>query len=63
MKKFVSKIFKRTRSGKPDVEDTSHIGRCVNPNIQKKYNLNHKTSSVDYADMFTASNKNMQGKK
>ena len=51
MKNFVSEIFKRTRSGKPYAEEASHIERCVNPNIQEKYNLIHKTSSVDYPDM------------
>ena len=51
MKNFVSEILKRTRSGKPDAEEASHIEGCVNPNIQEKYNLTHKTSSVDYADM------------
>ena len=43
MKKFVSEIFKRNISGKPDVEEASHIEGCVNPNIQDKYNLAHKT--------------------
>ena len=51
MNKLVSEIFKRTISGKQDAEETSHIEGCVNPNIQKKYNLTHKTLSVDYADM------------
>ena len=51
MKKFVSEILKRTISGKPDAEEASQIERFVNPNIQDKYNLTHKTSSVDYADM------------
>ena len=51
MKNFVSEIFKRTLSGKPDAEEPSHIEVCVNPNIQEKYNLTNKTSSVDYADM------------
>ena len=51
MKKFVSEIFKRTRLSKLDVEEASHIEGCVNPDIQDKYNLTHKTSSLDYADM------------
>ena len=51
MKKFVSKIFKNNRSGKPDAEVASQIEGCVKPNIQDKYNLTKKTSSLDYADM------------
>ena len=51
MRKIVSEIFKRTRSGKPDAEEVSHIELCVNPNIQDKYNLTHKTSLVDYSGM------------
>ena len=51
MKKFVSEVFKHTRSVKPDAEEASHIERCVKPSIQDKNNLTHKTSSVDYADM------------
>ena len=51
MNMFVSKIFKRTRSGKPYSGEASHIEGCMNPNIQEKYNLTHKTSSVDYSDM------------
>ena len=51
MKKFVSEIFKRTRSGKTDAEEDSHIEGCVNPNIQDKYNLTQNNSSGDYADM------------
>ena len=51
MKKFVSKILENNRSGKPDTEEASHIEGCVNSNIQEKYNLTHKTSSLDYADM------------
>ena len=51
MKKFVSKIFKRTISWKSDAEDDSHIEGCVKPNIQEKYNIAHKTLSVDYDDM------------
>ena len=50
MKKFVSEIFKHTRSRKPDVEETSKIEGCVYPNIQEKCNLTHKTSLVDYSD-------------
>ena len=33
-KKFVSEIFKYTRSGKQDAEEASHIEGCVNSNIQ-----------------------------
>ena len=51
MNKFVSEIFKSNRSGKQDTEEDSHIEGCVNPNVQEKYNITHKTSSVDYADM------------
>ena len=51
MKKFVSEIFKLSRSGKSDAEEASHIEGCAKPNIQEKYNLIHKTSSVDYPDM------------
>ena len=36
MKKFVSEIFKCTRSGKPGTEEASHIEGCVNPDIQWK---------------------------
>ena len=46
MKNFVSEIFKRTRSGKPDAEDASHIEGCVNPKIQYKYNFTPKTSPL-----------------
>ena len=51
MKNFVSEIFKRTRSGKPDVEKASHIERFLNPDIKEMYKLTPKTSSVYYADM------------
>ena len=51
MNKSVSEIFKRTRSGKLDAEEFSHIEGCVKQNIQEKYNLTHKTSSLYYADM------------
>ena len=51
MRKFVIKTFKLTGPGKPDVGEASHIEGCVNPNIQEKYNLTHKNSSVYYADM------------
>ena len=51
MKNFVSGIFKLTRKGKLYVEEASHIEGYVNPNIQEKYNLTHKTSSVYYADI------------
>ena len=50
MKKFVSEIFKYTRSEKSDAAENSHIEGCVNPNIQEKCNLTHKSSSVYYAD-------------
>ena len=60
----MSEIFKRNRSGKLDAEEASHIEGCVNPNIQGKYKLTHKTPSVYYADMllpltktFTVKNK------
>ena len=51
MKKFVSEIFKRNISGKPDTEEASHIGGYAKTNIQDNYNLTHKYSLVDYADM------------
>ena len=51
IKTFVSKIFKRARSGKQDVGEASHIEGFLNPHIQEKYNLNKKNSSVYYADM------------
>ena len=51
MKRFVSEIFKCTRSGKPGTEEASHIEGCVNPKVQEKYTLTLKTSSVDYDDM------------
>ena len=54
MKKFVGEIFKCTRLGKPDAEEDLQIEGSVNPNIQEKYNLTHKTSSLDYADMLLA---------
>ena len=63
MKKFVTEIFKITRSGKPDAEEDSHIEVCVNPYIEDNYNPNPKTSPVDYADMLLPLTKNMQGKK
>ena len=34
MNKFVSEIFKFTRSVKPDTQEASHIEGRVNPNIQ-----------------------------
>ena len=48
MNKFESEIFKRNRPGKPYTEEATHIEGCVKPNIQEKYNLNTKTSPVDY---------------
>ena len=63
VKKFVSEIFKRTRPGKPDMEDISHIEGCVNPNIQEKYKLAPKTSPVNYSDVLLPLTKNIQGKK
>ena len=51
MNTFVSEIFKRKISGKTNVEEASHIEGCVNSDIQEKYNITQKTSSVDYADM------------
>ena len=57
----LSEIFKRTRPGKPDAEEASHIEVCMEPNIQEKYNLTPKNSPVDYANMLLPLN-NMQGK-
>ena len=51
IKKFVSEVFKRTRSGKTDVKEAPHIEGCVNKKIQDKYNLTPKTLPVDYADI------------
>ena len=51
MQKFVSKLLKQNISGKPDAEEASHIEGYLNPNIQENYNLTHKNSSVDYADI------------
>ena len=47
----MSEIFKRTRLGKPDSEEYSHIEECVNPEIQEKYNITPKTSSLYYDDI------------
>ena len=63
IKKFASEIFKHTRPGKSDVEETRLIERCVNPKIQEKYNLPSKISPADYADFLLLLTKNMQGKK
>ena len=62
MKNFVSEIFKRTRAGKPDADEASHIEGCTNPNIQDKYKLTPKTSPVDYDEMLLPLTKSMQGK-
>ena len=51
IKKFVSKIFKRTRSGKSYLEGGPRIEGYVNKIIQDKYNLTPKHSPGDYADM------------
>ena len=51
MKKFVSEIFKSTRSGKLDAEEASHIKGCVKPNIKEVYKLTPTNSLVDYSDM------------
>ena len=44
--KYESGIFKHTRSGKLDVEETPHIGGRAKPNIQDKYNPFPKTLPV-----------------
>ena len=36
VKKFLSEIFKYTRSGKPYAEEAPRIEACVNTNIQEK---------------------------
>ena len=59
MKNFLSEIFKRTRSEKPDAEEASHIEGYANPKIQEKYNITPKFSPVDYADMLLTLTKNM----
>ena len=51
MKKFVSKIFKCTTSGKPDMEEAPHIEVRINTKIREKYNITPKNSTVDYDDM------------
>ena len=63
MKKFVSEIFKSTRSEKPDAEEAAQIERCVKPNIKEVYKLTPTNSPVDYSDMLLPLTKNMQGKK
>ena len=63
MKKFVSEIYKRTISVKPDVEEASHIEVCLNPKIQDKYNLTPKTSPLDYSGILMPLAKHIQGKK
>ena len=62
MKRFVSKIFKPNRSGKPDTEEDTGIEGCVDTHIQENYNLTPKTSPVDYADMLLTRTNNTQGK-
>ena len=62
MKNLVSEIFKITRSGRQDVGEASHIEGCVNPKIQENYNLNPKTSPVDYSDMLMPLTKNIRCK-
>ena len=51
MKKFISEIFKRTRSGKLDAEEASHIEGYLKPKMQEKYNLAPKNPPVYYAYM------------
>ena len=51
IKKFSNEIFKRTRSGKQNLEESSRIEGCVNTKIQENYNLTTKTLPVDYADI------------
>ena len=62
IKKFFGDIFKHTRSGKPDVEESPRIEGCVNKNIKEKYNLAPKTLPVDYTYMLLPITKNIQGK-
>ena len=62
VKKFAVEIFKRSISGKPDVEDDPHIEGCVKINIQEKYNLIPKTLPVYYAYMLLPIKQNVQGK-
>ena len=61
-KNFVSKIFKRNRSGKTYAEEVPRVYGCVNTKIQDDFNLSPKTSPVDYADMLLSITKIMQGK-
>ena len=51
MKKFVSEIFKCTRSGKLDSEEDSLIEGCIKPEIQEKYNITTKNGPVDHSYM------------
>ena len=61
MNKFLSGIFKWTRSVKLDVEEYPHIEGFVKPNIQEKYTLTTKTSPLYYADVLLPLKKNMNG--
>ena len=44
-------MFKRTKSGKTDVQEAPCIEVCLNTKIQEKYNLAPKTSPFYYTDM------------
>ena len=68
--RFMSEIFKHTRSGKPYFEEALRIEGCMDTNIQDKYNPTprtlpvdySKTSPVGYGDMLLTITKKMQGK-
>ena len=57
MKNFASEILKRTRPGKSDVEESTHIEGCVNPKIQENHNLTPKNSLAYYYDSMLLKNK------
>ena len=51
IKKSASEIFKRNRSGKPDVDEAPGIEGFMNTKNQDKYNLTPKNLPVYYANM------------
>ena len=48
IKKFASKILKRTLPGKPYAEEARRNEIFVNTNIEEKHNVTPKNSPVDY---------------
>ena len=61
IKKFGSKIFKSTRSGKTYTEEAPHIELFVYTNIQEKQNFTPKNSPVYYADILLPTTKEYAG--